>query len=298
MTEPETLGAIRRSRRDALSRLGSGRAVGRGRVRWRRRAPRRSRPANAGCTRAASAGSAPERATASPLDGGGPFPDPASRSQPEGVHGPSEIVDPRRFAWTDAGWRGVPLERSRALRAARRHVHAGGHVRGRRRATPGSSRDLGRHRHRADAGRRLSRVTQLGLRRRGALRPGPLLRHARRPAPARRRGPRPGTRRASRRGLQPLRPRRRLCRRRSARTSSPTRHRSPWGAGINLDGPHAAGRAGLLHRERPALDPRVPRRRPAPRRHARAWSTRARGTSSPSSPRACARRRSRARASC
>jgi len=29
--------------------------------------------------------------------------DPASRSQPEGVHGPSEIV-PRQFAWTDDGW--------------------------------------------------------------------------------------------------------------------------------------------------------------------------------------------------
>ena len=27
--------------------------------------------------------------------------------QPEGVHGPSEVVDPTAFAWTDAGWRGV-----------------------------------------------------------------------------------------------------------------------------------------------------------------------------------------------
>src|SRR5206468_6551568 len=27
--------------------------------------------------------------------------DPASRSQPEGPHGPSEVVDPSRFAWTD-----------------------------------------------------------------------------------------------------------------------------------------------------------------------------------------------------
>ncbi|HEY8597227.1 MAG TPA: malto-oligosyltrehalose trehalohydrolase [Thermomicrobiales bacterium] len=38
------------------------------------------------------------------LDGAGPFPDPCSRSQPEGVHGPSEVVDPRAFAWTDADW--------------------------------------------------------------------------------------------------------------------------------------------------------------------------------------------------
>ena len=44
------------------------------------------------------------------LDGQGPLPDPASRFQPEGVHGPSEAVDPSAFAWSDAGWRGVRLE--------------------------------------------------------------------------------------------------------------------------------------------------------------------------------------------
>ena len=44
------------------------------------------------------------------LDGEGPFPDPASRFQPDGVHGPSEIVDPRRFLWSDEGWRGVAME--------------------------------------------------------------------------------------------------------------------------------------------------------------------------------------------
>jgi maltooligosyltrehalose trehalohydrolase len=44
------------------------------------------------------------------LDGEGPYPDPASRSQPDGVHGPSAVVDARQFEWSDAGWRGVPLE--------------------------------------------------------------------------------------------------------------------------------------------------------------------------------------------
>lgn len=44
------------------------------------------------------------------LDGGAPLPDPASRFQPEGVHGPSEIVDPAAFEWGDARWQGVPLE--------------------------------------------------------------------------------------------------------------------------------------------------------------------------------------------
>jgi maltooligosyltrehalose trehalohydrolase len=44
------------------------------------------------------------------LDDAGSFPDPASRFQPDGPHGPSVVVDPRRFAWSDAGWRGVPDE--------------------------------------------------------------------------------------------------------------------------------------------------------------------------------------------
>jgi maltooligosyltrehalose trehalohydrolase len=35
------------------------------------------------------------------------FPDPASRFQPEGPLGPSQIVDPRAFAWTDADWPGI-----------------------------------------------------------------------------------------------------------------------------------------------------------------------------------------------
>ena len=41
------------------------------------------------------------------LDGGDAFPDPASRAQPDGPHGPSEVVDPAAFAWTDAAWRGI-----------------------------------------------------------------------------------------------------------------------------------------------------------------------------------------------
>lgn len=37
------------------------------------------------------------------LDGGEAFPDPASRFQPDGPHGPSEVIDPGAFAWTDGG---------------------------------------------------------------------------------------------------------------------------------------------------------------------------------------------------
>lgn len=44
------------------------------------------------------------------LDGEWAYPDPYSRSQPEGVHGPAQIVDPRSFRWTDDGWRGPDPE--------------------------------------------------------------------------------------------------------------------------------------------------------------------------------------------
>ncbi len=44
------------------------------------------------------------------LDGERDLPDPASRSQPDGVHGPSEVVDPSAFAWTDEAWANPPLE--------------------------------------------------------------------------------------------------------------------------------------------------------------------------------------------
>jgi len=43
------------------------------------------------------------------LDGGSMFPDPASRRQPEGPHGPSEVVNPHRFRWTDEQWGGAEL---------------------------------------------------------------------------------------------------------------------------------------------------------------------------------------------
>src|SRR5947209_1411236 len=37
-------------------------------------------------------------------------PDPASRYQPDDVRGPSEVVDPENFEWTDADWKGRPWE--------------------------------------------------------------------------------------------------------------------------------------------------------------------------------------------
>jgi maltooligosyltrehalose trehalohydrolase len=44
------------------------------------------------------------------LNEGQARPDPVSRFQPEGVHGPSEVVDPNTFVWEDQDWKGIPLE--------------------------------------------------------------------------------------------------------------------------------------------------------------------------------------------
>ncbi len=44
------------------------------------------------------------------LDGSLERPDPTSRFQPSGVHGPSQVADPA-FDWTDGDWRGLALQR-------------------------------------------------------------------------------------------------------------------------------------------------------------------------------------------
>jgi len=44
------------------------------------------------------------------VDGDGPFPDPASRYQPRGVHGPSQVVDPGRYRWRNESFAGHRLE--------------------------------------------------------------------------------------------------------------------------------------------------------------------------------------------
>jgi maltooligosyltrehalose trehalohydrolase len=43
------------------------------------------------------------------IDGERERPDPASRYQPDGVHGPSQVVNPDEFAWHDHGWSGPDL---------------------------------------------------------------------------------------------------------------------------------------------------------------------------------------------
>ncbi|MBV9488079.1 MAG: hypothetical protein JO246_18750, partial [Frankiaceae bacterium] len=46
------------------------------------------------------------------LPDGQALPDPASRRQPSGVHGPSAAFDPADFVWTDDGFRAPDLDRS------------------------------------------------------------------------------------------------------------------------------------------------------------------------------------------
>ncbi|HTV98888.1 MAG TPA: malto-oligosyltrehalose trehalohydrolase [Streptosporangiaceae bacterium] len=43
------------------------------------------------------------------INGCPPRPDPRSAYQPRGMCGPSQVVDHAAFAWSDSGWRGVPL---------------------------------------------------------------------------------------------------------------------------------------------------------------------------------------------
>ncbi len=97
------------------------------------------------------------------LDGGPSVPDPASRFQPTGPHGPSEIVDPGAFPWTDDAWPGVTREGQVLY-----ELHVGTFT------TAGTweaaSRELpelaptGHHGRGADAGRRLRGRFRLGLR--------------------------------------------------------------------------------------------------------------------------------------
>jgi maltooligosyltrehalose trehalohydrolase len=38
------------------------------------------------------------------------YPDPASRYQPQGPHGPSQVIDPDAFPWSDAAWKGAGID--------------------------------------------------------------------------------------------------------------------------------------------------------------------------------------------
>ena len=108
----------------------------------------------------------------------GVFPDPASRFQPDGPHGASQIVDPASFPWTDSAWKGVEREGQVIY-----EMHIGtftreGNWAGGDRAIAGS-RGTRHHPARSHAGGGFSRALRLGLRWREPLRADPALRIAR-----------------------------------------------------------------------------------------------------------------------
>ena len=197
------------------------------------------------------------------LDGGPDRPDPVSRWRPHGVHGPSRIVDPAAFQWSDDCVARDRRGRSDHLRAARGHVHVRGHLRRGHRAAAGAARP-GRHRDRDHAGGRVSRRPQLGLRRRFALRGAEQLRRPERPQAAGGCGAPRRPRRAARRGVQPPR----------ARGELPGRVRSlllrplPDGVGRGLQPrrPRQRRGAAVPRGQRGLLGDRVSPRRPPPRR--------------------------------
>ncbi len=151
------------------------------------------------------------------------------------------------------------------LRAARRHVHARGHVRGRGRpARP--PRRARRRPGRGAAGQRGQRHPQLGLRRRRVVRGARAVRRAGRVQGVRRRLPPARARRRARRGLQPPRPVRGV----------PAAVRAVLQAGpVDLGRPGQPGRTGLragtpLHPgQRADVAARIPRGRAAAGRRAR-----------------------------
>lgn len=67
-------------------------------------------PSSAGWHELITAGTGPGSRYCFVLPDGMRVPDPASRYQPEGVHGPSELVHTESWQWDEGGWKGAPWE--------------------------------------------------------------------------------------------------------------------------------------------------------------------------------------------
>ncbi len=105
------------------------------------------------------------------LPDGQHVPDPASRHQPLDVDGPSEVIDPRAFGWTDVGWTSRPW-----VEAVIYELHIGtftkeGSFRGGHRPAR-LPRRARHHRDRTHADRGLPRSLEMGLRWSPAVCPG------------------------------------------------------------------------------------------------------------------------------
>ena len=195
------------------------------------------------------------------------YPDLASRFQPEGPHGPSEVVDPSVFRWTDAGWRGVTIEGQVIY-----EMHIGTF-------TPegtwaaaapaaGGVEGVRDHRARGDAGRGVPGALRLGLRRRRPVRADAALREARRFSPVRRRQRTSSAWPSSSTSSTTISDLTGLLHGVRARLTSSTKYENEWGDAAQLRWRRQRAGARVLHRQRRLLDRRVSPRRPAPRRDA------------------------------
>ena len=168
------------------------------------------------------------------------YPDPASRFQPEGPHGPSRDRRPGRVS------RG-PTPRGAGVRRDGQviyEMHVGTFTReGTWAAAAAQLARAGAHRHhadRGDAGRRVRRALRLGLRRRRSVRAVAPLRRARRL-------PRGSSTRAHAAGVgvildvvyNHLGPAGNYLRAVFRPPTSPNRYENEWGDAINFDGPDA-----------------------------------------------------------
>ena len=231
----------------------------------------------------ASAPAAPTRRSSRPTTAGGPaptsrpapttrfllddsdepVPDPASRWQPEGVHGPSRVYDQDAYEWHDADWAGRDLTAAVVYELHVGTFTPGRHLRLRDRAARPPRRPR-RHARRAAAGQRASTACGTGATTASTGTPctsrygGPDGAQA-----LRRRRARQGSGRRARRRLQPPRAVRELP---AALRPVPQDRPQHLGRPRQRRG---AGRAPLHHRQRPDVAARLPRRRAAPGRRAR-----------------------------
>ena len=201
------------------------------------------------------------------LDSGRQCADPASRAQPDGVHGPSQVVDLSSHVWHDSDYKARPLVGPGDLRGPYRHLHAGGHIRGR---LPRAGRPRRSSGWAPSSSCRWpsSRAGATGVTTASSPSPSGLLRRAGRTAALRRCLPRTGPGRHPRRRLQPPRPRGQRARCTTGRTSptATARHGARRSTSTGRDSDEV--RAYFIA-ERPAVVRGLPHRRPAPRRRAR-----------------------------
>ena len=219
------------------------------------------------------------------------YPDPASRWQPKGLRGPSRVVDHQGFSWTDDGFEAVPLREARALRAARRHLHAPRAPSTRSIPHLDALRDLG------ITAIELMPVAEFPGRTAGATTASTRsaahsrLRRPRGPAAARRRR---ATARAwpssSTSSTTTSAPTGERLRRGSAPTS-PSKYATFWGPRDQLRRRRLRPGPRVGARRTRRMGPRLPARRPAPRRDPTRSTTRRPRTSCPRSPSGCTQAR-------